>query len=137
VNQHLVLYDGDCPLCVFQMRLLTWLDWTGQLALRPISDPEARAAAPNVSREDLLEAIHVVTRDGRLFKAARGLRFVGMRLPLMIPLALLLWVPGVILVAEKIYLVISRNRLGLSRVFGCKDACAVMPKRDREQDRIA
>lgn len=119
------------------MRLLTWLDWSGQLALRPISDPEARASAPGVSHEDLQEALHVVTRGGRIFKGARGLRFAGMRLPLMIPVALLLWVPGVIFVAEKVYALISRNRLVLSRVFGCKNACAVMPKRERQQDRIA
>jgi len=43
-----VLYDGDCPLCIFQMKMLTWLDWFDQTALRPISDPEAAAvgAAP-------------------------------------------------------------------------------------------
>jgi len=41
--------------------------------------------------------------------------------------------PGVIWVAEKFYMWISRNRLFLSRVFGCKGACVIMPERNRDQ----
>lgn len=131
---HLVLYDGECPLCVFQMRVLSWLDWSNKLSLVPLSDPRAQEAAPQIEREDLLEAIHCVADNGRIYKGARALRFVGMRLPLMVPVALFLWIPGVIQIAEQVYKVISRNRLVLSRIFGCKDACAIMPKRQRSQD---
>jgi len=45
-----------------------------------------------------------------------------------------LWFPGVIWIAEKIYMWISRNRLLLSRLFGCKEACAILPARRREND---
>jgi len=65
------------------------------------------------------------------------LRFVGMRLPLLVPLALMLWVPGVIYLAEIVYRAVSRNRLVLSRWFGCREACAILPKRTREQDKLA
>jgi hypothetical protein len=57
-----------------------------------------------------------------------------MRLPLLIPVALFLWIPGVIQVAEVVYQWVSRNRLLLSRVFGCKGACAVLPARMRRAD---
>lgn len=129
---HLVLFDDECPLCTFQMKTLTWLDWFGVLRFLPVSQPEARAAAPGIGREDLLEAIHCVARDGKIHRGARCIRFVGMRLPLLVPVALVLWVPGVIQVAEVVYQWISRNRLLLSRVFGCKGACAIMPERKRE-----
>jgi predicted DCC family thiol-disulfide oxidoreductase YuxK len=137
VNQHILLYDSECPLCVFQMRLLTWLDWTNSLAVIPITDPRAQAAAPGVSRGDLSEAMHVVTRSGKIHRGARCIRFVGMRLPLLVPVALFLWFPGVIWIAEHVYRWISANRLILSRLFGCKDACAILPKREREQDKLA
>ena len=129
---HLVLFDDECPLCTFQMKSLTWLDWFGVLRFLPVSQPEARAAAPGIGREDLLEAIHCVARDGKIHRGARCIRFVGMRLPLLVPVALVLWVPGVIQVAELVYRWISRNRHLLSRVFGCKGACAIMPARRRE-----
>lgn len=129
---HLVLYDDECPLCTFQMRVLTWLDWLGKLRLVLISDP--RAQQTGLTREALLEAIHCVTAEGRIHRGARCIRFVSMRLPLLIPVALFLWIPGVIWIAEKIYMWISRNRHLLSRLFGCKEACAILPARRREQD---
>ena len=137
MKPHIVLYDDECPLCTFQMKMLSWLDWRNQLALLPLSDPKAAEIAPQLTREDLLEAIHCVTPEGRIYRGARALRFVGMRLPLLIPMALFLWIPGVIWFAEIAYQGISRNRHLLSKIFGCKDACAILPKRSREQDKLA
>lgn len=132
VVRHVVLYDSECPMCVFQMRLLTWLDWCNTARLLPLSDPMAQTLAPWLSRADLMEAIHCVTPEGEIYRGARCIRFIGMRMPLLIPLALILWIPGVIWVAERFYAWVSRNRLALSRVFGCKGACAVLPERHRD-----
>jgi predicted DCC family thiol-disulfide oxidoreductase YuxK len=118
------------------MKLLSWLDWFNVLSLVPLSDPKAKALAPSLTREDLLEAIHCVTPEGRIYRGARALRFVGLRLPLLVPMALFLWIPGVIYFAERVYQWISRNRLVLSRMFGCKGACAILPARPREQDKL-
>ena len=137
MSPHTVLFDDECSLCTFQMKVLGWLDWRNALALTPLSDPRAHEIAPQLSREELQEAIHCVTPDGRVYRGARAIRFLGMRLPLLVPVALFLWLPGVIFLAEIVYRWISRNRLLLSRVFGCKGACAVMPARKREQDKVA
>ena len=128
---HIVLYDGDCSLCTFQMRVITGLDWFNTVSLLPIADPRVAQVAPSITREVLLEAIHCVTKDGRIHRGARCIRFIGMRMPLGVPLALVLWFPGVIWIAEKMYMWISRNRHLLSRVFGCKEACAILPMRQR------
>jgi predicted DCC family thiol-disulfide oxidoreductase YuxK len=136
VKKHFVLYDGECPMCVFQMKVLSWLDWFHALALVPLSDPRAQEIAPRLTREDLLEAIHCVTPQGRIHRGARAIRFAGLRLPLLVPLALFLWIPGVIQIAEIIYRWVSRHRLVFSRLFGCKDACAILPARKREQDKL-
>lgn len=131
---NIVLYDDQCPLCTFQMRVLTWLDWFNVIRLLPLSNPQAAVIAPSLRREDLLEAIHCVAPDGRIYRGARCIRYVGIRMPLLVPVALFLWIPGVIWVAEKIYLWVSRNRQLLSRLFGCKEACSIMPARKRERD---
>ena len=80
---HVVLYDDECPLCTFQMRMLSWLDWFNLLSLVPLSDARAKALAPSLTREALSEAIHCITPQGRIYRGARCLRFVGMRLPLV------------------------------------------------------
>ena len=131
---HIVIYDDQCPLCTFQMRVLTWLDWFNVVSLVPLSAPKVKSAAPQLTREDLLAAIHCVTADKKIHRGARCIRFVGLRMPLLAPIALILWIPGVIWIAEKFYQRVSQNRYLLSRLFGCKEACAIMPSRKREQD---
>jgi len=112
------------------MKMLTWLDWLNVTEMVPISDPSIQEIAPELTREALHEAIHCVTTEGRIHRGARCIRFIGMRIPLMIPMALVLWFPGVIQIAEVIYRWISRNRYLLSRVFGCKGACKILPERE-------
>jgi predicted DCC family thiol-disulfide oxidoreductase YuxK len=129
-----VLYDNDCSLCTFQIKLLGWMDWSNRIALIPLADPVVAVIAASLTPEALREAIHCVTPSGRIYRGARAIRFVGMRVPLLWPLALFLWIPGVIFIAEIVYQWISRNRYVLSRVFGCKDACAILPSRIRPED---
>jgi len=122
-----LLFDSDCPMCTFQSRLLSWLDWFSRVEMVPLKDPRAAEIAPGITREDLLEAIHCVTPEGAVHRGARAIRFLGLRIPLLVPLGLFLWIPGVIFVAERIYAWISRNRHLLSRLFGCKEACRILP----------
>ena len=121
-------------MCTFQTRALTWLDWRHVIRLVPISHPRSREIAPSLTPEQLREAIHCVTPQGEIHRGARAIRHLGLRVPLLIPVGLVLWFPGVIRVAERAYMWISRNRHLLSRLFGCKEACSVLPAREREGD---
>ena len=132
---HLVLYDDHCSFCTFQMRVITWLDWLNRVSLIPMSHPESMTLAPGLTPASLQEAIHCITPGGRVYRGARGIRFLSARLPLAWPMAVVLWIPGVIWIAEIIYKWISRNRYLLSRFFGCQGACNVMPVRDRVNER--
>ncbi len=127
--KHTLLFDSDCPLCTFQSRFLSWLDWRGAVEMVPLKDERAAAIAPQITREDLLEAIHCVTPSGEIHRGARAIRFLGLRIPLLVPVGLFLWIPGVIQVAEIVYRFVSRHRLFFSRIFGCKGACAILPEK--------
>lgn len=127
--KHILLYDSDCPLCTFQSRLLSWMDWFDVVEMVPLKDPRAAAVAPDITREDLLEAIHCITPAGKIHRGARAFRFLGLRIPVLLPVGLFLWIPGVIRIAEMIYAYVSKHRLFLSRIFGCKGACAILPEK--------
>jgi predicted DCC family thiol-disulfide oxidoreductase YuxK len=129
MNPNTVLYDDECSFCTFQMKLLSWLDWGNRFTLLPASDPRVGSLAPTLTHQQLNEAIHCVLPGGEIHRGARAIRFISMRLPLLWPLAAVLWLPGVILIAERVYAFISRNRQHISRIFGCKGACALMPDR--------
>lgn len=127
-STNLVLYDDYCSFCVAQMRLLKRLDWFNTISVLPMSDPRAAALFPGLSKEQLLEAIRCVSGSGQVRSGARCFRHLALRLPMLIPMALIMWVPGVIWVADRVYWRISRNRYLLSRVLGCDGGtCAVRP----------
>ncbi len=127
--KHILLFDSDCPLCTFQSRLLSWMDWRNVVEMVPLKEARAVDIAPDITREDLLEAIHCITPQGEIHRGARAIRFLGMRIPLLVPTGLLLWFPGVIRIAEIVYAFVSKHRLFFSRIFGCKGACAILPEK--------
>ena len=126
---HFVLYDSECSFCTFQMKVLRWLDWQNHFELVAASDVRVATLAPQLTAHQLNEAIHCVTAEHQIHRGARAIRFIAMRLPLLIPLGLALWFPGIIFIAERFYALISRNRQFISRAFGCKGACALLPDR--------
>ncbi|MDF1741838.1 MAG: DUF393 domain-containing protein [Verrucomicrobiales bacterium] len=127
--KHVLLFDSECPLCTFQSRSLAWMDWLGKVEMIPLNDPRTAEIAPDITREDLLEAIHCITPENEIHRGARAIRFLGMRIPLLLPVGLFLWIPGVIWIAEKVYAFVSKHRLFFSKIFGCKGACAIMPEK--------
>jgi predicted DCC family thiol-disulfide oxidoreductase YuxK len=128
-DKHILLFDSDCPMCTFQSRTLSWMDWFDCVEMVPLKDDRAKEIAPDITREDLLEAIHCITPDDEIHRGARAIRFLGLRIPLLVPVGLFLWLPGVIWVAEKVYAFVSRHRLFFSKIFGCKGACAILPEK--------
>lgn len=132
----IVVYDDHCPMCTFQMRLLSWLDLGRRFDFMALSNPTVQALAPQLRREDLLQAMHVLTKAGPIHRGARAIRFIALRCVLLWPLAILLWIPGVIYLCEIFYRWVSRNRQVLSTVFGCKEACVVMPQRKSSERKI-
>ena len=77
-----VWFDDGCAFCIGWVRWLGRLDWCGVLRFRPLSGFGPEAAKPGLSRESLEEAMHCVLPDGRVYRGARAIRFIAVRLPL-------------------------------------------------------
>lgn len=129
-KKHILLYDGECPMCTFQMRVISWLDWLNKVEMVPLQDERSATIAQGVTRADLQSEIHCVTPDGSMYRGARAIRFLGFRIPLLFPVGLFLWIPGVIFFAQKFYKFVADRRLFFSRIFGCKGACAILPEKE-------
>ena len=111
----IVLYDDQCPICQWQVRLIQRLDWLGCLRLVGMTSTQAAALAPQIPMADLQQAMHCVSTERKVCRGARCFRSLAMQVPLLLPLGLLLWVPGVIHLAEWIYRNFSRRRYRISR----------------------
>lgn len=118
-------------MCQAQMRWLRRLDWFQALELTPISSVDPATLPPGVTPESLREAMHVISANGQCRTGARGVRHLALRVPLLAPWALLMWIPGMIHVADWVYRRVASNRYVLSRFFGCSDSCQILSHAER------
>ncbi len=110
-----VLYDGMCPFCQRAVRSLKRLDWRHRLHFQDCRDtanwPES--AVP-LDLKKLLEEMHIVTPDRkRAYAGYRAFRYMAWRIPVLMPFAPFLYIPGVPWVGNKVYLWIAKNRYNL------------------------
>ena len=63
-----LLYDGECPLCLQEVRMLQRWNRQGSLAFEDISSPEVDLAKYGTTREELRGVIHGVFPDGRVVR---------------------------------------------------------------------
>ncbi len=69
-----LLYDGECPLCVREVRMLQGWNREGSLAFEDIASPDLDPAKYRATREELLGVIHGVFPDGRVVRKVEVFR---------------------------------------------------------------
>jgi predicted DCC family thiol-disulfide oxidoreductase YuxK len=127
-EQAQVLYDGDCRLCRKSVEQLRRLDvWHRLSYVNVRENGQMRACQPPLDPERLLQEMHLVTPDGRrVYHGFAAFRWMAWRLPLLWPLAPLLYLPGVPTVGQRLYLWIARNRF---RLIPCHGGVCTRPDR--------
>lgn len=121
-----LLYDGQCPLCQRSVAILRRLDWGRQLAFQDARQVDRLPRVePPLNPERLLEEMHLVPRHGqRVYHGFGAFRWLAWRVPLLFPLAPLLYLPGIPWLGQWLYLTIARNRFQL---LPCKDGVCTLP----------
>ncbi len=109
-----VLFDGECPLCAAEIRMLRSLDrGRGRIHFDDIAAPEFRAERYGTDHASLMARIHAALPDGTLVEGVevfrRAYAAVGLgwlvaptRWPLLGPLT------------DALYRVFARNRLAIT-----------------------
>lgn len=128
-----LLYDGNCPICRFDVRWMTRLDnGKGRLAFENIQDEHFDPAAYGKTLDDLMGALHGVFPDGRLTTTgAESFRQVFKALDLGWVMAPTAW-PVLSPITDAAYRLFARHRLTLGRIFGgpgkgCQDGVCKLP----------
>src|SRR5205823_7866931 len=103
------------------------LDWLHRLAFVNARDREnLPPGVPAPERGRLLEEMHLLAPDGyRLYHGFAAFRWMAWRLPLLWPLAPLLYLPGVPSLGQRAYLWVARNRFQLVPCHG--GVCTLHP----------
>jgi predicted DCC family thiol-disulfide oxidoreductase YuxK len=125
-KQAQVLYDGQCPLCRKSVSILKRLDWFRVLRYVDVREPEQIPPLPvPVESERFLEEMHLLTPDGRhVYHGFTAFRWMAWRIPLLWPVAPLLYLPGMETLGQRAYLWVAKNRF---RLLPCQDGVCTLP----------
>ena len=119
-----VYYDRRCPLCLRSATALDYLDWGDRMRLRDLeSAGAALVARTNLDMDDLRRRMHIVRPDGEIRGGYYAFRDLAKRLPLLIPLAPILWLPGIDRLGTRLYDAVARTR---ARVADCDASGCVL-----------
>ncbi len=112
-HQWTFYYDGNCGFCNGVVLGLSRIDVFRQIKWVPFQSLEEPPRG--LSWEHLNCAAYLDTGRDRLYEGFYSLRMLTLRLPLLVPLAPVLWAPGVNLLRPAVYRWIARNRYLISR----------------------
>src|SRR5579864_7814977 len=76
-----LLFDGACPLCTASARTVERVFGARRVTLRDFQSEGALAAYPSLRHEALMQKMHVVMPDGRVFAGAEAFARIAMRAP--------------------------------------------------------
>jgi predicted DCC family thiol-disulfide oxidoreductase YuxK len=109
-DQDVVLYDGQCNFCKKQIDHLRRLDGRDRLQFVSLHDPEVAMHYPDLTFEQLMEQMWIVSPAGNRYGGADSLRYLTRRLPILWPLAPILHFPGAMPLWRFAYRQIAKRR---------------------------
>src|SRR5271168_2771840 len=68
-----ILYDGSCDLCRASVDGINQFDNSGLIEPLDLQDENMRAKFPDLKLENLLEELHAVDDNGRVYRGARAI----------------------------------------------------------------
>jgi len=115
----LVIWDGKCKFCRGQVERLRGLD-SGRLTYMSLHDPRVSEICPNLTTQQLMDQMWVITPGGEQFGGADAGRYLSRKLPKLWWLMPLLHIPGAMPVWRWLYRKIAERRYKLAGM-ACDD----------------
>ena len=108
-----VFFDGECPLCVREIRMLQRRDKSARIRFTDIAGDDFSASDVGVSPQALMDRIHGRLKDGTIVEGVEVFRqlysAVGFR-----RLVALTRIPGISHLLDVAYSLFAKNRLRLT-----------------------
>jgi predicted DCC family thiol-disulfide oxidoreductase YuxK len=128
-NADILIYDGECKFCTASVHKLHRFDRHGRLAFISLHDPEVRARWPELSHDDLMQYMYVVTPEGRKFHGAEAFKHLSTKLPMLYWMAPILHIPGLMPLWQMFYRAFAKRRYRWGRIESCENGTCKLPAR--------
>lgn len=109
-SQAVVLYDGQCRFCRGQISNLRRLDWFHRLRFVSLHEDSVALDYPDLSHEQLMEQMWIVTPNRERYGGAYALRYLTRFLPSLWLLAPAMHLPGLMPFWNRMYRWIAQRR---------------------------
>lgn len=106
----LLIFDGECRFCRSQIAFLKRLDVTSKLEFLSLHDARVSVLLPDLSFEQLMEQMWLLTPNGKRFGGAEVIRFLSRSMPLLFPIAPLMHIPFSMPLWQWLYGIVARYR---------------------------
>jgi predicted DCC family thiol-disulfide oxidoreductase YuxK len=117
------VFDGQCVICEATERVVRALDWRRRVAFLDLHQTGVvEVRFPWLDPQAAMGQIHVVDERGVVYAGFTGTRRLLRELPLGYPLWLLLHLPGMTWLGQRIYLFVASRRYVINRLVG-RDIC--------------
>jgi predicted DCC family thiol-disulfide oxidoreductase YuxK len=108
--QDVVIYDGECVFCTSSVKILARLDTHNRLRFVSLHDPVIATDYPDLTHNQLMEQMWVVSSSGHKFGGADAIAYLSIRLPLLYPIAPIIRFPGTMPLWRTLYRWVARLR---------------------------
>jgi predicted DCC family thiol-disulfide oxidoreductase YuxK len=105
-----VLYDGHCRFCTSSVQSLRRFDGKERLRYVSLHDPSVAQEFPDLTIDQMMKEMWVAARDGRRYAGADAIRYLSRKLPMLYPLAPIMYFPGLMPICRWVYRWVAENR---------------------------
>ena len=122
-----VIFDGECRFCQKQVSHLKRFDKGNRLSFISLHDPRVGERYPNLTHDQLMAQMYVVSSQGAQFGGAAAIRFLSRKLPLLWWLAPVMHIPFSLPLWQWCYRKVAIRRYKISERMGehCEDGCSI------------
>jgi len=109
-DKPIIAYDNRCLFCINAKKDIDMLDKSKKLEWVGID--KFKYKKYKLKKEDLLEEMYLIDNK-QVYKGYYAWKQIAKKIPLMYPLYLISFIPGVDFIGNKIYKIISKHRYKL------------------------
>ena len=123
------IYDGKCVFCLGQVRNLKKYDGEGRLAFMSLHDPAVADRYPDLTYDQMMEQMYVVSQSGEKYGGALAIRYLSRQLPKLWWAKPLTHIPYTLPIQQWFYNQVAKRRYKIANKNGEADCeggtCAV------------
>lgn len=104
-------YDEECPLCNRTKIILNYLDFFNAIEFKGVQTYGfSNLLFKNINEDELLDNIYSISDKGTIYSGIDTYKVAFKKIPLLLPIGILLCIPGIYHIGKLIYEKIAKNR---------------------------